>query len=425
MKLSLIIITLFLFITALPADALIITNGKNITIMKTQNDDTYIFGQFVELSGTCNNDITVAAMEINANRSIQGDACFIGGIINIRGQIHDDLQAFGGRVDIKPNAVVRGHTIIAAGEVILDNGVVIGDGCRIIADTLRIPHGATVFCTDGLYFSGGTLIIDGEVNGDITVAMKPNAESPAIPKQTLRSLITGNTLPKVHLNGIINGSLYITAHAFELTPNARITHNLYYSVPKIVRHILLSPEKLNRAVHGTHHYYHSPIRTLTQCTVYTHALHALWIFISLLILGIGVIFSFCGILKKAQKILIKKTVYVSWIGTALFFGVPILIALCISFAWISGVLLIIAGALTFLFLLSLCIGIVVLAAALGFRILKPAKNNARTLISSIALGLIIFSGLRMIPYIGIPLMMFAVLPGLGALITTLYQHRPH
>lgn len=121
--------------------------------------DVYAMGGRVLLSGMVSNDASIAGGSVDVLGSVMEDARITGGEITVNTDIGGDLLAVGGSVRVLSDAVTKGDTILAGGEVsfagtaektlrlsgerVVFSGTANGD-VKISADYIVIEEGAVI-----------------------------------------------------------------------------------------------------------------------------------------------------------------------------------------------------------------------------------------------------------------------------------------
>lgn len=165
-------------------------------------NDTYTAGEQVTVSENVNGNINIAAGKVFVTSTVAGDVQAAGGEVSVTGSVRDNLRVLSGNVSISGR--VNGTVTVAAGELHIEKTAVVGGG---------------------LLVTGGTVVIDGTVNGmlkaygsDVTVNGTVNG-------------ITEIRGDNVAVNGLIGGNAIVTGTSFMLGETARFNGNLdYWSV---------------------------------------------------------------------------------------------------------------------------------------------------------------------------------------------------
>jgi len=140
--------TILFATVALPLSAATIKVGDEVTIKQDESvaGDLYITAGNIVISGGIDGDLVVGGGNILFNGSTTADVMIGGGAVDILGPVGDDIRAAGGQVRVGENVV--GDVLAAGGLVhILPTVVVGGD----------------------VILSGGSVVIDGEIQGSVKV----------------------------------------------------------------------------------------------------------------------------------------------------------------------------------------------------------------------------------------------------------------
>lgn len=139
---------LFAFAIALPVSAATIQTGEQVSIAETEavDENTYLAGGQVTVSGALTEDVVAAGGKIVLNGSVAGDASLAGGTVDIFEDVAGDVRIAGGTITIAES--VSGDVVVFGGSVSILPGATVG------GDVLAV---------------GGAVLIDGTVNGDVRV----------------------------------------------------------------------------------------------------------------------------------------------------------------------------------------------------------------------------------------------------------------
>ncbi len=165
-------------------------------------NETYTAGEQVMVAEDVNGNINVAGGKVFVSSTVAGDLQVAGGEVSVSGSIRDNVKIVSGNASISGR--VNGTVTVAAGELHVEKTAVIGGG---------------------LLVTGGTVVIDGTINGmlkaygsDITVNGTVNGITE----------IHGND---VAVNGLIASNATVTGTSFAIGETARFNGNLdYWSV---------------------------------------------------------------------------------------------------------------------------------------------------------------------------------------------------
>jgi cytoskeletal protein CcmA (bactofilin family) len=180
-KITYVFVILFAVITFLPS-VIFAANGstpKNVTLAKDQtvNKDYFAAGNNVTLSGTVNGDAYLAGGNITVDGVVNGDLIVAGGFIDIKGKISSNVRAAGGQIII--SGQIGRNVSLAAGSISLDNTAKISGSLTAAANTITVnfPVGKDA------NLAGETISINSALGGNVNVAasqliLSPDAKIP-------------------------------------------------------------------------------------------------------------------------------------------------------------------------------------------------------------------------------------------------------
>jgi hypothetical protein len=125
--------------------------------------DYFAVGGLLNVTETVRGDAFLAGGRVSTASEVQGDLVAAAGELSVGGAIGDDLYAAGGNVQV--DAIVNGNARVAGGDVTVGPATV-------VAGALSLTGGRVVFegsAQEYLQASGGSVRIDGEVQGDVEV----------------------------------------------------------------------------------------------------------------------------------------------------------------------------------------------------------------------------------------------------------------
>lgn len=183
----LIVIGLSLLLLSLPSPTQAkIVNEENAIIQKTQtiDDDLFITGESVRVSGRVKGDVYAAGGRVVIDGNVNGDVLAAGGTINVGGRVGGSVRAAGGIINID-KAIIGGGLTTLGGDV-------------NISPTAKINGGAVV--------GAGNYILDGSVTHGLT-----------------------GGAGQMIINGLVGKDIHVGAGSLQLGKNAKISGNLIYS----------------------------------------------------------------------------------------------------------------------------------------------------------------------------------------------------
>ncbi len=174
-------------------------SGETVAINAQVDHDLYVAGGTVTINAPVQGDLIIAGRTIAITDTVTQDLLAAGSDLVINGYVGDDIRGAGGTIRLSKN--VAGDVIVTGGKVDIDRGVII---------------------SGNLVVSGGTVIVDGEVKGNIKSASS---------EFTLNG-IARNDLDcrggKILINGTVDGNSIIAASTIEIGSAARFSNSVKY-----------------------------------------------------------------------------------------------------------------------------------------------------------------------------------------------------
>jgi cytoskeletal protein CcmA (bactofilin family) len=123
--------------------------------------DYFAYGERVEISGTVNGDVYVAGGQVLVDGRINGDLLATGGTITIAGTVAQDVRAAGGQITV--NGTVGRNLTVAGGNVDLSESAVVRGGLVSAGGRVRLaaPVGT------GARIVAGSVVVSGPVTGNL------------------------------------------------------------------------------------------------------------------------------------------------------------------------------------------------------------------------------------------------------------------
>lgn len=156
------------------------------SVTKSGIDTLYIANNQINIDSDLKNDLYAAGQNVVVNGNIVDDAFIVSNNVTVNGSVGDSLKAAGSTVNINGN---------------------IGSDLFFAGSTINISKNVTV--KNDLIGAGGFVTIDGDVGNNIRFA--------------------GQT---VEINGVVDGSVYVTADTIKIGENAIIRGTLNYRSAK-------------------------------------------------------------------------------------------------------------------------------------------------------------------------------------------------
>jgi len=146
-----------------------------------------------------NGDVLAAGREVRVSEAVPGDAMAAGGTVVFDGAVGGSYVGAGGRQDIRGR--MDGSVRAAGGTVEL--GASVGRNVTIAGGTVTLGRETEI--ERNAYLAGGTVHVDGAVDGDMYVGAE-----------------------EVVLDGVVGGDVRVEAQRLTLGPNARLSGDLRY-----------------------------------------------------------------------------------------------------------------------------------------------------------------------------------------------------
>jgi cytoskeletal protein CcmA (bactofilin family) len=339
-------------LVSLPADAVI-------------NKDYFAYGKRVEISGTVNGDVYVAGGQILVDGQINGDLLAAGGKITISGRVSQDVRVAGGRIAI--TGVVGRNLTVAGGEVDLTDSAAI--------------HG-------GVVAAGGSLGLAAPIGGDAMLA-------------------AGH----VTVSNRVGGSIEVATGDLRLTSKAAVSGDVTYRSSKTAS---IDPGATIGGVvvqKSMSEFPRPRVGTLLAAAAGALFLAKLVSFVSTLVLGLLFLSLFPRYTRSTIETLKKRP----WVSLGLGFVVLVItpiVALLLLVTLLGAPLALI---LTALYLVGIYLGRVFVILWAGMALFAWRNKQVRD-VWALVVGLVVYSVLTVIPFIGGLVTLFVILFGLGAIL---------
>lgn len=362
-------ILIILFISVIIFPSISITSasefksGDKLVITKDEvvNDDLYFAGNSITVDGVINGDLIAAGSEIKVTGTINGGIIAAGGSIVVTGKVTNDIKAAGGEVRIGGD--VGDNVLVFTGNLVLEKDA------RIARD---------------LTLGAGTATIDGTVNGNINGGAS-----------------------NMEMNGATKGNVTVNIdNNIKISPGATIGGNLEYTAPQ--------PGEISGIVSGTTTYKETPVRREDfMSRLPGEIIGYFW----LLLIGIiSLILASELTQKNSDNISVKPLKNLLW-GLLFLIITPIVaVLLLITIIGIPLGLILLVIYIILVYISRIYVGLWV-----GQYVLRKLKQETRSRVLAMALGLIIVVIIINLPIIGGLIHFVIILLGLGAIILTEYD----
>jgi len=330
---------------------------------KVINNDYFAYGERVEISGTVNGDVYAVGGQVLVDGEVNGDLLVAGGTVIVSGRISQDARIAGGQVTI--NGAIERNLTVAGGNVNLTNtasvqgGVVAAGGTIVLAVPVRKDVRA----------AAGNLTVSDMIDGDLHVAAGQL-------RLTSKAAVGGNLT-------------YWSGHPASIDENARVAGMISQKVPK--EGFRRSAEKMAGMVAG--------FILLAKIVG----------FFSTLLTGLLLIYFIPNYSREVISTLREKPLASLGLGFLMALVTPVIVVfLLVTVVGIPIALILSAVYLIGIYLARILAIIWIGSAMLGLFGKKAGEGVV------LVIGLVIYSVLSLLPFIGGLVTVLAVLLGLGA-----------
>ena len=325
----------------------------------------YAGAKTVVVSGTTRGDLYAAGTNVLVSGPVDADVGIFGGTVQLMSPVKGDIRIAGGTLSV--TSTVAGDFILAGGNVH------IVEGARAEGDAI---------------VGGGSIRIEGDIQGRLTAVGT-----------------------RVFLNGVVGGDARITADEVVLGPRARVEGNFAY---KSVRPAVLQE---GSQIRGTTEFIKVEAKNPDQ--QYFAFLWSTFFLVRLIAVLVATLV-FYAVMREALPRMTQLAVREWWknLGAGFFFvaGMPVAIMLLILTA-IGLPLALAGGALYILFgITGIAFAPIVFVIGSAALFKKNVSLNAR----SVIVGVLGFSLLSVIPFVGSLLQIGLCLIALGVLTRLLF-----
>lgn len=340
------------------------------------NKDYFAAGEIVEISGTVNGDVYAAGGVVRVDGTINGDLLIVGGNVNISGKVSQDVRVGGGQVTIS-GSIGRNLSIGGGNVEITDSAKITGN---VVAGAGNINLAAPV--GGNMVVAAGNFVISSKIDGDVEAGV-------GTIRLTSKADVGGDITYWGEEVASIDGAAKI---AGDVTQKA---------LPET-----LKPESFK-----------APPKELLGFAVGAKLFGQLISFISLFIVGLLII-RLCPEFMKNTISTIKAKPWASLgLGFIALIATPIaFVILLITLVGIPIGLFLLAAYLAYFYLAKIFV-----AYWAGSVILGKASNKAKSEGWTLALGLVIYTAIALLPKIGGLTIFIATLVGFGSLLISTKQ----
>ncbi len=330
------------------------------------NEDVFAFGERVEISGTVHGDVYAGGGQILVDGTINGDLLAAGGTVSITGTVTQDIRIAGGNITI--NGTIERNASIAGGNV-------------------EMTPSAAV--KGSLVLAGGSVELGAPIEKDIKV-----------------------TAGNLAISNVINGHVHAAAGTVRLTSKAQIDGNLHYWSRKeasIDEQATVSGKIFKRS--SSPKSFFPSAKGMFAALAGLKILFTVTSFVSTLILGLLIIHFYPHATQLTMTTLEQQPGFSLVVGVFGLFGIPLLVGLfAISVIGLPLAMLLLAWYIIVLYVARIFV-IAWAGQKLSAWLGKPDHRKSAFLI-----GLILYSLLAVLPFIGGLVTFFTTLLGVGLLL---------
>lgn len=371
------IITISLIFLSSINGALAEDNNGNVYIDKGEVIEKNFFqaGGTIDFNGQAEKDVIVTGGTINIQGSVKGDVLASGGIIRIDGDVEGNVRMAGGTLEI--NGKVGKNVNVFGGTVIIGENSEIAWDVLVFAGNIEI-RGKILGNIKG---GGGNVIIAGEIGGDVDLKVDGDK---------------GNLI--LYPEALIKGNLnYTSSKELEIREGAEVMGEITYN--PIVKSITSIKQDFGA-------YFSKGLGTFLFVVKIISLL-------GLLIIGLIIILLARKTSRSIGEIMTEKP----WasIGRGLVYLIVTPVVLLLVSITIIGLPLSAIGLIIYLILLY--VSKIFVGLVLGQKILRwVSKKKEVSPVWSMILGVIVFSVITSIPFVGWIISILGICLALGAIV---------
>lgn len=356
---------LLIFSAGLVASAATFNSGENLVLTEALIDDAYLASGNATIDENIDGDLYIVGGNVTINGDISEDLVVIGGWVNIFGNVGDDVRVLGGSVAIYGNV----------GDDVLAGGI-----------KVDVTKSSTV--GGSVILGSGFLTIDGNVMEDVRG-------------------IVGMLI----LNGIIEGDMVVTVEEkIDISEKAMIKGNLKYSA---ILEASISKDRVGGKIEFNKFERENFLEQLT----FAYFLFQLISYASALLLALLMVLAAPKMLVKAADM--TKASLLRTVGVGILSLIAAVVGSIVLLVTVVGIplgLMILAMLLVVFYLTKIFV-----AAWLSnyfFNYSKKKKHLRLKMFFGIALALLAYYLIGLIPYVGWLIDIVLFLVGMGTIVLT-------
>jgi len=372
---AILIVTLLMVLTAVPALAFDARSGVAVTIAggEVVDDDLYVAAETIIIDGTVNGDLWAAANTITVNGMVNGSVMAAGRIVNINGDITHAVRAVGETININGD---------------IDGDVMAGCGKMNIASIARIGG--------DLLFGADIAIIDGPIERDIKGSGREVTISNGVNGNVELEVESLTILSTANIGGDLN---YVCEEEADIRLGAQIAGATTHKLPEVKK----------------------DWAEVFPFVLFFGVLANVLNFLMALVTGVVIIFlAPKRLMSIADAISSRPGPSAGW-GALIVFVAPIAaILVCLTIIGIPvGLIALVLYGIA-LYVAQIPVGLLIGRLIIDrFRVVE----GKAIMVGALALGLAILKLLSLIPYFGIVVGLAVVIFGLGAAVAAERKRR--
>lgn len=379
-------------------------SGEDVTIKAKVAGDVVAMGSNTKIHSQVAGDVIAMSGDLDLDSTVGGDAMAMGGNVRVGGKIDGGATVMGGDVtvsgDVTGSSILAGGDVHATGKFQRDAKIMGGKivQASTVAGNLLVAGGWVEFAPSSAvggkaWVTAGRAKLDGTVGGELRVAAK-----------------------SVKIAGKIAGDVYVDAVDIEILPGAEIDGNLVYRSPNEAR---IDP---GAHIVGDVTFNRSEIsKRFVGFAFAVAGLGGLSVIGGLVLLGAILLLAFPRATLDAARSIGGKPWKALGLGFAILAASPILIAILVS-TLVGIPLAIFVGALDVAVVMA---GFVIVALAVGRRIARlfgrKADGGYWGRFGVLVLGILVFTVVGLIPFLGALILAIGIAFGVGALTLEGYR----
>jgi len=169
---GLLVVSLFLF--SLPAAALYVQTGDEVELARGTiiNDNLFVAAGDIDVAGIIRGDVIAFGGEVKISGQVDGNVFVAGGDVTITGRVRHDLLVGAGDVIVEKNARIGKDAFVGAGNATISG--LIGRDLKVGAGTLNITDSARIYGKVDYSADNAIISDNARIVGVVTALAKPN-----------------------------------------------------------------------------------------------------------------------------------------------------------------------------------------------------------------------------------------------------------